>query len=127
MYQLTATLATPDKDDDYDVVFPLSLPNKGQLHKVERAFINALHTLVKLTEDELAGKGKPFDDGGERTTVTFTVEISKDGSDFGGYSFRWPNQTPSAVEFLRGMIDGVMKETGNFQAKQRVQKGKGPK
>ena len=127
MYKATITLATPLIADDEDFVWTLELHSKQELHRLEKAFVNGLHTLVKLTEDRLDGKGEPLQDDGPRTTVTFEANFEKDGADYGGYKHRWPGQAPTAVQFLRGLVDGMMRETGHGNAKQRVPKGKGPK
>jgi len=122
MYQVNVVLATPDKADDEDFVWTPECADKKALHKLESSFIHALLALSKLTEHELQTGKKPFPPSDDRTLVTFTVDISKDGADYGGYAFRWPNQTPEAIEYLRGMGDGLMKETGHAHTKQRKPK-----
>jgi hypothetical protein len=112
MYKMTATLATPNYDADEDVVYELDLADKKALHKVEKGFVNALHVLVKLTADELDTGKKEFTDG-NRQLMTLTVDISKDGADYGGYMHRWPNQSDMARNFIRGLLDGLMKEAGH--------------
>lgn len=117
-YKMTAVLATPKVLDDQDFVYVLEFENKKGLHRVERALVNGLMTLVKLTENELETGKKAFE-GTDPQLVTFTTDIEKeDGSDFGGYAFRWPNQTKEARAFLKGLIDGIMADTGHGNKKQ---------
>lgn len=123
MLKLTAVLATPDITTDEDVVYELDLAGKRELHRVESAMVAALGELVKLTEDELATGKKPFD-AANPTTVTFTVNIVKDGAiDYGGYTFRWPNQSTTAQAYLKGMFDGIFRNTGH--GGERKLRGKG--
>ena len=126
MYKMNIVLATPDDPTDEDVVYPLEFSDKKALHKVEAALWRGMNTLIKLTEHELETGKKPFPSTGNRTMVTFDAKIHKDdGSYFGGYHFDWPNQqVPDAVVYLKGMLDGLMKEVGHGHAKQRKPKGK---
>jgi hypothetical protein len=111
MYTMRAVLGTPNYADDEDVIYALEFEDKKGLHKVESALIRALGKLEKLTEAELTTGKKPFA-GSNPQLVIFDVAIKKGDVDFGGYTFRWPNQTDVAREYLRGLLDGLMQETG---------------
>lgn len=112
-YKVRAVLATPFYDEDEDTVYSVDCNTKADLHKIETAFVKCLQQLNQLTEKEISSSTKTFT-GTNPQLVTFEVNLSKDdGTDFGGYTFRWPNQTDDARAFLRGMLDGVMQQTGN--------------
>lgn len=124
MYKLTASLMTPNYDGDEDLIYDIDLADKRALHRVEKAMVRALSRLGELTEDELATGQKAFV-GTDPQLVVFEVNISKDGNDYGGYRFRWPNQTAEARAYLAGMLEGLMREAGHGNKGRRVAKGKG--
>lgn len=119
MYKMTVVLATPDVSTDEDFVYPLEFSDKKGMNKVESAFLRGIQALTKITEEEIKTGKKAFPKSGPGTLVTFDVKIHDEDGYFGGYHFDWPRQQPEAVVYLRGMLDGIMKETGHGNAKQR--------
>lgn len=123
MMKMTVSMTTPEYDGDDDLVYDLDLPDKAALHRVERSLVRALDQLGELVEDELA-TGKKALAGSNPQLVIFEANITKDGKDFGGYRFRWPNQTNEARAYLAGMLEGLMKRTGHGDKGRRVRRGR---
>lgn len=115
MYSMNVKMHAPGTDWK-GLEYPLELADKKALHKVEKAFVKALDTLIKLTEDELKSGKKPFAKTNP-ATVFFEVNISKEGADYGGYTHRWPNQGDEARAFLKSLLEGLMDGTGFGKAK----------
>lgn len=115
MYTMTISLTTPGAPAEDKPPYVLRLEAKKELHKVEKALVKGLEHLVKLTADELDSGKKPFDKT-DPQLMFFEVNIDKDGTDYGGYKHRWPNQSVEAREWLRNLLAGLMDGVGHGKA-----------
>ncbi len=119
MLKVTAKLHTPNDDTDEDVIYELMLPGKRELRVVERGLLKAINELGNLTDKELESGKKPFEDTNKQMLrFDLDIEDTDNGSDWGGYGFRWPNQGDKARAFVRGLLDAVMSDAGHKKARQ---------
>lgn len=124
MFDVSITLTTPAVLDDEDVVFAFSVPEKRDVRKVERALMRGLDQLGKLA-DEAEGRPGGMFDGTDPQEMHLIYEVKKGGVKWTKATHEWPGQTDVARAYLAGMLDGLMKEAGHFQAKERRAKNKG--
>lgn len=122
MYDVSISLTTPFVADDEDVVFRFSVPQKRDVRKIERVFMKALDHLNKLSDDALDKPSGVFE-GSDPQEVHFIYEVTKGGVKWTKATHEWPGQTDVARKYLNDMLDGMMDEVGQKQAKQKRKKG----
>lgn len=118
MYNVSITLTTPAVLDDEDIVFAFTVAEKREVRKVERALMKGLDHLGKLADDA-DGKKSGIFAGTDPQEMHLVYEVTKDGAKWTKATHEWPNQTDVAREYLKSMLDGLLKEAGHFQSKQR--------
>lgn len=119
MLKFTAKLHTPNDDTDDDVIYSVELPGKRELRQIERELTKVVNHLGDLVDRELETGVKAAPKGSDPRLLRFDVDIEDgDGNDWGGYGFRWPNQSAEARAYVRGLLDAAMATAGQKKARQ---------
>ena len=113
MYEMTIETTRGGVADDPIV---LQLDDEKDLNKVQRGLMRMMNTLLDIADDKAHGK-KPRISADDPQTMTTAVNMTRDGKDFGGYAFRWPDLPAEARTYIDGLLAGVLGGTGHGRGK----------